>query len=72
MFKRSHTEEEIPDNDMGLALCKRIVAAYGGEIRAGSRGRQYAGVTFHFTLKKTGLAQRGMDQAHEMVTGIRS
>ena len=50
---------------MGSAQYKRILVVFGGEIRAGLGGSQYRGVTFQFTLKKTGLAQ-------EMETGIRS
>lgn len=57
MFKRLHTDEEIPGNGMGLALCERIVAAHGGQIWARSGDRQNGGVAFHFTLKKTGLAK---------------
>lgn len=72
MFKRLHTEDEIPGNGMGLALCERIVAAYGGQIWVRPGGRQYSGVTIHFTLKKTGLAQREPDQARELETGVRS
>ena len=34
--------------------------------------RQYGGVTSYFTLKRTGLGQRGIDQAHELETGILS
>ena len=50
MFQRLHTQEEYPGTGIGLAMCKRIVEAHGGEIAVESaRGR---GATFSVTLPK--------------------
>lgn len=50
MFQRLHTQEEYPGTGIGLAMCKRIAEAHGGEIAVDSaRGR---GATFTVTLPK--------------------
>jgi PAS domain S-box-containing protein len=48
VFKRLHHRHEYPGNGIGLAICARIVAHYGGRIWA--EGEQGVGAAFHFTL----------------------
>jgi PAS domain S-box-containing protein len=48
MFKRLHTESEIPGHGIGLAYCKRVVEGLGGTIWVDSTYGQ--GSTFRFTL----------------------
>ena len=47
-FKRLHGAE-IPGTGLGLALCRRIVEAYGGRIWVESRSGE--GTTFYLTLR---------------------
>lgn len=48
MFKRLNGRREYPGNGIGLAICSRIVAHYGGSIWAESEPGK--GSTFRFTL----------------------
>jgi two-component system CheB/CheR fusion protein len=48
MFQRLNTEEQYPGTGIGLALCKKIVANYSGEIFA--RSQKGAGAAFHVIL----------------------
>ncbi len=50
MFKRLHTREQYQGTGIGLALCKKIVHKFGGEIWLESAPGQ--GTTFYFTLPK--------------------
>jgi CheY-like chemotaxis protein len=52
IFKRLHSRGEYPGTGIGLALCLRIVTAYGGRIWA--EGRPGAGAAFRFTLPAIG------------------
>jgi light-regulated signal transduction histidine kinase (bacteriophytochrome) len=48
IFRRLHQRHEYPGNGMGLAICSKIVSAYGGSIQA--EGRPNEGAVFQFTL----------------------
>jgi PAS domain S-box-containing protein len=48
VFKRLHHRHEYPGNGIGLAICARIVAHYGGRIWA--EGQSGVGATFRFTV----------------------
>lgn len=48
VFKRLHPQHEYSGSGIGLAICARIVAHYGGRIWAD--GTPHEGATFSFTL----------------------
>jgi two-component system sensor histidine kinase KdpD len=47
-FQRGDGEGSIAGVGLGLAICRAIVQAHGGQIRAGTRSR--GGARFEFTL----------------------
>jgi PAS domain S-box-containing protein len=57
IFKRLHQRHEYPGTGIGLAICSRIVSAYGGRIWA--EGQSGTGAIFRFTLP---AEQRELEQ----------
>ncbi len=53
IFKRLHTRREFPGTGIGLAICKKIVDRYKGDIWATSEPG--IGTTFYFTLPQPSI-----------------
>ncbi|MBS1225669.1 MAG: two-component sensor histidine kinase, partial [Proteobacteria bacterium] len=47
-FTRGHVESAVPGVGLGLAICRAIIEAHGGQIRAANRDA--GGASFSFTL----------------------
>ena len=50
LFKRLHTQEKFEGTGIGLAICKKVINFYGGEVWYESEPGK--GTTFYFTLPK--------------------
>ncbi|MFM2305863.1 MAG: hypothetical protein RLZZ367_532, partial [Bacteroidota bacterium] len=50
MFKRLHNEQDYDGTGIGLAICKKIVEYYHGEVWFDSA--EGDGTTFYFTIRK--------------------
>ncbi|MEM1322613.1 MAG: ATP-binding protein [Bacteroidota bacterium] len=48
MFKRLHNKNQYPGTGIGLAICKRIIEDYGGQVWVDTEVNK--GTTIHFTL----------------------
>ncbi|MBS1612646.1 MAG: hypothetical protein JST49_07500 [Bacteroidetes bacterium] len=54
MFRRLHTTAEYEGTGIGLAICKRVVGLYNGDIWIDAEQQQ--GTAFYFDIEKAGIA----------------
>lgn len=70
IFQRLHSRDDYPGSGMGLAICKRIVEHYGGEI---SLDAAYTGGTrICFTLPRVEAAEQDQAAGPAMTTSAAS
>jgi len=66
MFKRLHSDTEFEGTGIGLAVCKKIINFYGGEV--GFESEIDRGTTFYFTIPqkatKTAIQQPAAPAGH--------
>lgn len=68
MFKRLHSDAEFEGTGIGLAVCKKIVNFYNGDIWLESQPGK--GTTFFFTLKKDEIISKPVTETGPYITQV--